>query len=666
MFMPQAATRYLTKSRFKLALECPTKLYYTSKPNLYPDARAQDEFMRALAEGGFQVGELAKLMFPDGVEVTNRDQEQQVRETTALLQRENVTIFEGAIRHGNLFARVDVLRKQGNQVDLVEVKAKSFDSTDTNGFRTKKGGIDSGMLPYLQDVAFQRHVFTLAHPNLVVNCQLMLADKAKTCSVDGLNQLFKIRRNGARPVVEVASLASNGGIGTPVLTCVDVNYYVDEILNGRLNVPGAPEDATFAQLAASWSTSYEKDERLGPVPGAHCSRCEFRNDEPPDGARSGFHECWSQVFGLTPQKIAQGTVLDLWNFGRKNELIADGVVELKDITRDHLGGKPGSDGMSRSDRQWLQIGGVLPGGGDFFLDRELMRLEMERWEYPLHFIDFETARVALPFFAGQRPYENIAFQFSHHTVSADGLVSHETEFLSTNPGHRPNYDFVRALGQALGSEGTVFMWSPHENTTLNAILKELMEDAAPPDDSEALIIFMRSVTRRKIDGNKVAMGPRAMVDLCKLVERAFFHPATGGSCSIKKVLPAVLQSSEYLRERYSQPIYGAPGGIRSLNFHYPVWRLEADGVVRDPYKLLPSVFEDISNEKLDDEEFDEFGDIQQGGAATTAYARLQFDDVSAAQRVKVEAALKRYCELDTLAMVMIFEAWREWAITLHH
>lgn len=147
-----------------------------------------------------------------------------------------------------------------------------------------------------------------------------------------------------------------------------------------------------------------------------------------------------------------------------------------------------------------------------------------------------------------------------------------------------------------------------------------------------------------------------MVDLCKLAERAFFHPATGGSCSIKKVLRAVLQSSEYLRERYSQPIRGAPWGIRSMNFYYQLWRLDADGVVRDPYKLLPSVFEDISNEKRDDEEFEEFGDIQQGGAATVACTRPQFDDVGASQRVKVETDLKRYCELDTLTMVMIFEA----------
>ena len=31
--------RYLTKSRFKLALECPTKLFYTGKIEIYPDAK---------------------------------------------------------------------------------------------------------------------------------------------------------------------------------------------------------------------------------------------------------------------------------------------------------------------------------------------------------------------------------------------------------------------------------------------------------------------------------------------------------------------------------------------------------------------------------------------------------------------------------------------------
>ena len=50
-----------------------------------------------------------------------------------------------------------------------------------------------------------------------------------------------------------------------------------------------------------------------------------------------------------------------------------------------------------------------------------------------------------------------------------------------------------------------------------------------------------------------------------------------------------------------------------------------------------------------------------GGAATIAYARMQFEEVSQAEREATKKALLRYCELDTLAMVMIFEAWNNWA-----
>ena len=52
-------------------------------------------------------------------------------------------------------------------------------------------------------------------------------------------------------------------------------------------------------------------------------------------------------------------------------------------------------------------------------------------------------------------------------------------------------------------------------------------------------------------------------------------------------------------------------------------------------------------------------EISEGGAAATAYARLQFEDVSAEERTKISNALLRYCEVDTLAMVMIYEAWRD-------
>ena len=103
--------RYLTKSRFKLATECPTKLFYTGKKE-YPDQSMEDSFLAALAEGGFQVGELAKAYHPDGHDIESLDYKTAIEQTNALLERENVTIFEAAIRHENLFIRIDVLRKR--------------------------------------------------------------------------------------------------------------------------------------------------------------------------------------------------------------------------------------------------------------------------------------------------------------------------------------------------------------------------------------------------------------------------------------------------------------------------------------------------------------------------------------------------------------------------
>jgi hypothetical protein len=70
------------------------------------------------------VGELAKLMHPGGAEITSPTHEEQVAETRALLTRDEVTIFEAAICHGDLFARVDVLQKRSDRVEIVEVKAK--------------------------------------------------------------------------------------------------------------------------------------------------------------------------------------------------------------------------------------------------------------------------------------------------------------------------------------------------------------------------------------------------------------------------------------------------------------------------------------------------------------------------------------------------------------
>ncbi len=130
--------RYLTKSRFKLAMECPSKLYYTGKKDQYYDSKLDDEFLKSLAEGGFQVGELAKRYFPGGHDIESLDYDTALEKTNELLLKDNVIIYEAAFRFNNLFIRADILVKSGNKIQLIEVKAKSFDST-TDAFVGKKG-----------------------------------------------------------------------------------------------------------------------------------------------------------------------------------------------------------------------------------------------------------------------------------------------------------------------------------------------------------------------------------------------------------------------------------------------------------------------------------------------------------------------------------------------
>jgi len=67
----------LTKSLFVHALDCPTKMYYKTKPDKYVTNQDDNDFLQALAEGGIQVGELAKLYMPGGIEIEySRDKQE--------------------------------------------------------------------------------------------------------------------------------------------------------------------------------------------------------------------------------------------------------------------------------------------------------------------------------------------------------------------------------------------------------------------------------------------------------------------------------------------------------------------------------------------------------------------------------------------------------------
>ena len=203
--------------------------------------------------------------------------------------------------------------------------------------------------------------------------------------------------------------------------------------------------------------------------------------------------------------------------------------------------------------------------------------------------------------------------------------------------------------------GTIFRYSNHENTILNAIYIQLLESTEP--DKKDLINFIQQISHSKKDSVTFWKGERDMVDLWVIEKNFYYNPLTKGSNSIKEVLPASLSSSPFLQKKYSQPINKI--NVTSKNFtENHIWLEMDENKVLSPYKMLPSVFEGWSEDELENT-LSEIEDIDNGGAALTAYGKLQYTDMTEAEVDELSSALLKYCELDTLAMVMIFEHFKE-------
>ena len=646
--------RYLTKSRFKLATECPSKLFYTRKKE-YADNSMEDDFLKALAEGGFQVGELAKCYYPKGVDIRTLDAEQALAETNQLLEQEEAVIFEAAIRYENLFIRVDILEKKGNQLLLKEVKAKSFSSDDK--FTNRDGSVSASWKSYLYDVAFQKYVLQKAFPQYQVASYLVLINKNTVSTVDQLHQKFLVIREGSRSKVIINDRIPLGG---SILAEVDTDAYVDQIMNGHEVLNG--KDYSFEEYIQLLSDAYAVDKLLQGGLSRNCRYCQFKAspEQEMGGLKSGYKECWHSMGGFSVSDFDRPHVLDLWNNRKADEQIHQRTFFLDQVDVTQLQPKKIQvkkvKGLLPYERQELQVNYAKKTEPDpYFFDKEGFLHEARQYVYPLHFIDFETITPAIPFNKGMYPYEAIAFQFSHHCMAEDGSIKHQTEWINIRQGDFPNFDFLRALKEALSKdEGTIFRYAPHENTILNAIYRQLQGSKEP--DKEDLCSWIKTITQST--GNSVEKweGNRNMVDMCGLVKRFYYHPLMGGSNSIKYVLPAVLQQSGLLREKYSRPVYGKE--IQSHNFQNWQWIEEDDkGKVINPYKRLPKLFEDAELAELEKKFLHQ--DIDDGGAAMTAYAKIQFSQIDEREKEAIIQGLLKYCELDTMAMVMIWEHWME-------
>ena len=600
---------YLSKSDFKVAQTCPTKLYY--KKNKYPSQKDGNDYLALLADGGFMIGKLAQLLYPEGKEIIEGrlKQNEAIQETERLLaENENITLFEPAILVNNQLVRVDILVKKGNHIQVIEVKSKSYNSEalENAKLNDKEYWLKGDFRPYLEDVAFQKKVVQEKYPESIVSAYLLMPDKSKINTNEDLINWFRINKNEENTFVEftgteekAAQLRASHFMG---LECVDEEV---ESIKNEIN---AASTKYIASLLAST--------KIAPEISFKCRDCEYRiNNE-----KSGFNECWGKLAEPKPHILELG---QLGNVNKKNNiinvLISQGKTALNDVPTES----------------------VFRESSPFYNDRPLFQLACEQEfmidgfekavvniQYPLHFIDFETCQMAVPFHAGMRPFQNVIFQWSCHTLHEDGRLEH-SEWLNTEDNF-PNIECAIALKSCLGESGTVMTWSAYENTQLKAIKETLIEMEGFDTALKNWLIDI--IEDKERDDNRI-------LDMNKLAGKFYFHPLMGGRTSIKVVLPSVLQATR------SEKI---TNWLKEEN----LLGITENGIT-DPYKLL--------EKRIIDNTIDQAVTVKNGGDAMVAYRDMLYGiskDHPAAKKAYNEA-LQQYCKLDTLAMVIIWEHWQD-------
>ena len=121
------------------------------------------------------------------------------------------------------------------------------------------------------------------------------------------------------------------------------------------------------------------------------------------------------------------------------------------------------------------------------------------------FLDFETAMLAVPIWAGTRPYQQVPFQYSLHRLESDSSITH-LSFLDLS-GNNPSQALAEALIKDCGTEGPIYVYNAGFE---RGVIRRLAEEF--PEFSVALL----------------AIADR-LVDLLPVTRNHYYHPDQKGS-----------------------------------------------------------------------------------------------------------------------------------------
>ena len=159
---------YLTKSKYLSGLQCHKRLWYEEN---YPErASSLSKAQHRTFRQGKEVGERARGLFPKGILISAISPEKSAEQTKIAIRDRASCIFEASFVFGNTWVRCDILQKDGDSWNLIEVKMSTSVKEE-----------------HLADLAIQKYVLT-ACGIPISKTQLMHINNG--CTYPDLSNLF--------------------------------------------------------------------------------------------------------------------------------------------------------------------------------------------------------------------------------------------------------------------------------------------------------------------------------------------------------------------------------------------------------------------------------------------------------------------------------------------
>lgn len=352
-------------------------------------------------------------------------------------------------------------------------------------------------------VDFQR---TFQTADLAARSDIAVTDKAT-----GVIDIYEIKASSkVKPehyddlaFQKVTAMRSGATVGSTFVIALNSEY----VRNGEIDVE---------ELFTITEVTDTVDAKLPGTEASIQAAFDYLKTEPvpaiEDYCQSNKLDC--RFLQLNFPNLPERTIFELYTMRheKRRELLREGVIDIRDIPDDYkLSDKQRLHvEMAKLDAPRIEIGAI--------------REKLDSWEYPLHFLDYETFAYAIPQFDGLKPFQQMVFQYSLHTIDAPGAEMRHSEYLS-----RGDDQLSRSVAEHLrnamsGGIGTVLVWYESFEKTRNDEMALMFPDLAD---------FCNEVNEKTYDLMKI------------FSENLYVHPEFKGRNSIKKVMPVLVPSLDY-------------------------------------------------------------------------------------------------------------------------